>query len=120
MQKPNDGKCGDAVLVSAHEQVGLVGNTFVVAAVVMYPGMRSITNFFITSLAIADLLIICFCLPATLMNNVLTGLCFFPKVGLTLAGLDVMGFGLTGGVGAGEGGGASLGGTDGAGGFNSL
>lgn len=54
-----------------------IGNSFVVAAVVMYPGMRNITNFFITSLAIADLLIIIFCLPATLMNAILTGKLFF-------------------------------------------
>lgn len=50
-----------------------MGNTFVVVSVVWNPSMRNITNYFITSLAVADLLIIIFCLPATLMNNILTG-----------------------------------------------
>lgn len=52
---------------------GLVGNIFVLVAVFRNPNMRNITNYFITSLAVADLLIIVFCLPATLMNNILTG-----------------------------------------------
>lgn len=53
--------------------VGLVGNLFVVVAVALNPSMRVITNYFITSLAIADLLVIIFCVPATLMNNVVNG-----------------------------------------------
>lgn len=53
--------------------VGLVGNLFVLLAVVKYPNMHSITNYLICNLAVADLLIIVFCLPSTLMVNVLTG-----------------------------------------------
>uniref|UniRef100_A0A915HQT3 G-protein coupled receptors family 1 profile domain-containing protein n=1 Tax=Romanomermis culicivorax TaxID=13658 RepID=A0A915HQT3_ROMCU len=53
---------------------GLVGNLFVVLAVALNPRMRVTTNYFITSLATADLLVIIFCLPATLMNNVVFGL----------------------------------------------
>lgn len=50
--------------------VGLVGNCFVIAVVYRSPRMRTVTNFFIVNLAVADILVICFCLPATLMSNV--------------------------------------------------
>lgn len=49
----------------------MVGNTFVVLAVVTNSSMRNITNYFIANLAIADLLIMLLCLPSTLMNNTL-------------------------------------------------
>lgn len=52
--------------------LGLLGNTFVVLAVVLHPQLRSSTDYLISSLAIADLLIILFCLPTTLLNNLLT------------------------------------------------
>lgn len=50
--------------------VGLVGNCFVIAVVYRSPRMRTVTNFFIVNLAVADILVICFCLPATLMSNI--------------------------------------------------
>jgi hypothetical protein len=50
--------------------LGLVGNCFVVAVVSRSPRMRTVTNFFIVNLAIADILVIVFCLPATLMSNI--------------------------------------------------
>lgn len=50
--------------------VGLIGNSFVIAVVVRSPRMRTVTNFFIVNLAIADVLVIVFCLPATLMSNI--------------------------------------------------
>ncbi|KAF4517406.1 hypothetical protein B566_EDAN005015 [Ephemera danica] len=50
--------------------VGLVGNCFVVAVVVRSPRMRTVTNYFIVNLALADILVIVFCLPATLMSNI--------------------------------------------------
>lgn len=56
--------------------VGLIGNSFVIMAVAMNASMRVITNYFITSLATADLLVIIFCVPATLMNNVVLGKVF--------------------------------------------
>ncbi|KAH7729338.1 Protein C50F7.1 b [Aphelenchoides avenae] len=52
--------------------VGLVGNTFVVLAVALHPSLRTTTDYLISSLALADLLIILFCLPTTLLNNLLT------------------------------------------------
>uniref|UniRef100_A0A915DY20 G-protein coupled receptors family 1 profile domain-containing protein n=1 Tax=Ditylenchus dipsaci TaxID=166011 RepID=A0A915DY20_9BILA len=52
--------------------VGLVGNVFVVLAVVLNTNLRSATDYLISSLALADLLIILFCLPTTLLNNLLT------------------------------------------------
>ncbi|KHN85532.1 Neuropeptide FF receptor 1 [Toxocara canis] len=53
--------------------LGLLGNVFVVLAVLLHPQLRSTTDYLISSLATADLLIILFCLPTTLLNNLLTG-----------------------------------------------
>lgn len=50
--------------------VGLVGNSFVIAVVLRMRNMRTVTNYFIVNLAIADILVIVFCLPATLMSNI--------------------------------------------------
>lgn len=50
--------------------VGLIGNSFVIAVVFRAPRMRTVTNYFIVNLALADILVICFCLPATLMSNI--------------------------------------------------
>lgn len=50
--------------------VGLVGNSFVIAVVLRSPRMRTVTNYFIVNLAVADILVIVFCLPATLMSNI--------------------------------------------------
>ncbi|CAJ0604187.1 unnamed protein product [Cylicocyclus nassatus] len=52
--------------------VGFFGNIFVVLAVVSQSQLRSTTDYLISSLAMADLLIIIFCLPTTLLNNILT------------------------------------------------
>lgn len=60
--------------------VGLVGNFFVIAVVFRSPRMRTVTNFFIVNLAVADILVIIFCLPATLMSNIFVRkykLCYF-------------------------------------------
>ncbi|BES92410.1 Serpentine type 7TM GPCR chemoreceptor Srsx [Nesidiocoris tenuis] len=50
--------------------VGLVGNIFVIMVVYRSPRMRNVTNFFIVNLAVADILVVVFCLPATLMGNI--------------------------------------------------
>lgn len=49
--------------------VGIVGNSFVVAIVYKSPRMRTVTNYFIANLAIADMLVL-LCMPGTLMNNI--------------------------------------------------
>lgn len=49
--------------------VGLIGNLFVISVVFRVPRMRTVTNLFIANLAIADVLVIVFCVPATLMSN---------------------------------------------------
>jgi len=52
--------------------VGLVGNTLVVFVVIRSPRFRSsVTYLFIVNLAVADLLVILFCLPPTLVSNIL-------------------------------------------------
>ena len=53
--------------------VGVVGNTLVVYVICRYPSMRSVTNFFIVNLAVADVLVCLFCLPFTLVSNIFTG-----------------------------------------------
>lgn len=50
--------------------VGLIGNSFVVAIVCKSPRMRTVTNYFMANLALADILVLLFCLPATLMSNI--------------------------------------------------
>ncbi|CAG9797936.1 unnamed protein product [Chironomus riparius] len=49
--------------------VGLIGNLFVISVVFRVPRMRTVTNLFIANLAFADVLVIIFCVPATLMSN---------------------------------------------------
>ncbi|KAI1292186.1 Neuropeptide FF receptor 2 [Halotydeus destructor] len=49
--------------------MGIVGNSFVVAVVLRNPRMRTVTNYFIVNLALADILVLLFCLPATLLSN---------------------------------------------------
>lgn len=49
--------------------VGIIGNSVVVAIVCKSPRMRTVTNYFIANLALADILVLLFCLPATLVSN---------------------------------------------------
>ena len=44
-----------------------------VLAVTMHRQMRTATDYLIFSLALADLLIIVFCLPSTLLNTIVSG-----------------------------------------------
>jgi hypothetical protein len=67
--------------------VGTVGNLFVVLAVVFNQSMRNITNYLIMNLACADLLIMLFCLPTTLMNNVLCGVCVCARARIAQNGI---------------------------------
>ncbi|XP_042207059.1 neuropeptide SIFamide receptor-like [Homarus americanus] len=50
--------------------LGLIGNCFVIAVVFRTPRMRTPTNYFIVNLAMADVLVIVFCLPATLLSSI--------------------------------------------------
>eukprot|EP00058_Branchiostoma_floridae_P009316 XP_002594804.1 hypothetical protein BRAFLDRAFT_61467 [Branchiostoma floridae] len=50
----------------------VVGNLLVIVVVVWNRNMRTVTNFFITNLAVADLLVGVFCLPFNLADNILT------------------------------------------------
>ncbi|XP_034238262.1 orexin receptor type 1-like [Thrips palmi] len=50
--------------------VGLVGNALVCAAVYRNPGMRTVTNYFLANLAVADFLVILLCLPPTVLWDV--------------------------------------------------
>ena len=50
--------------------VGVAGNVLVIAVMSKSPRMRTVTNYFITNLAIADLLVLVVCLPPTLISNV--------------------------------------------------
>ena len=52
-----------ATLYSVIGLFGLVGNLLVIFAIARLPRMRSITNLFLLSLASADLLLVCVCVP---------------------------------------------------------
>ncbi|KAJ8979776.1 hypothetical protein NQ317_002896 [Molorchus minor] len=63
--------------------VGLVGNCLVCVAVYRNHTMRTVTNYFIVNLAVADFLVILFCLPPSVVWDVTstwwfgTGMCKF-------------------------------------------
>ncbi|GJQ82418.1 hypothetical protein Trydic_g11833 [Trypoxylus dichotomus] len=59
--------------------IGLVGNALVCIAVYRNRSMRTVTNYFIMNLAIADFLVILICLPPTVIWDV-TSTWFFGNV----------------------------------------
>ncbi|XP_046739134.1 orexin receptor type 2-like isoform X1 [Diprion similis] len=63
----------DWILIAMHSVVfvaGLVGNALVCVAVYRNHSMRTVTNYFIVNLAVADLLVILICLPPTVVWDV--------------------------------------------------
>ncbi|XP_012286269.2 orexin receptor type 2 [Orussus abietinus] len=63
----------DWVFITLHSVVfvgGLVGNALVCLAVYRNHSMRTVTNYFIVNLAVADLLVILICLPPTVVWDV--------------------------------------------------
>ncbi|XP_060807274.1 orexin/Hypocretin receptor type 1 [Amyelois transitella] len=61
------------VLIGTHTLVfamGLVGNALVCVAVYRNHTMRTVTNYFIVNLAVADFMVILFCLPPTVVWDV--------------------------------------------------
>lgn len=53
--------------------VGVVSNALVVTVIYRQPKMRSVTNYFLSNLAIADILVCILVLPITLLENIFTG-----------------------------------------------
>lgn len=53
--------------------VCMVGNGVVCFIVMRSRNMRTVTNLFILNLAISDLLVGIFCMPTTLVDNIITG-----------------------------------------------
>jgi len=67
---------GVALLAVAYIAVGVVGvlnNGLVIVAVFHHASMRTVTNYFLANLAVADILVCVFVLPATLVQNIYTG-----------------------------------------------
>lgn len=61
------------VLIATHTAVfviGLVGNALVCVAVYRNHSMHTVTNYFLVNLAVADFMVILFCLPATVLWDV--------------------------------------------------
>lgn len=61
------------VLIAFHTVVflvGLIGNALVCVAVYRNHSMRTVTNYFIVNLAVADFMVIFFCLPPTVVWDV--------------------------------------------------
>lgn len=52
----------------------MVGNTVVCFIVIRNKHMHTVTNFFILNLAISDLLVGIFCMPITLLDNIIAGM----------------------------------------------
>lgn len=51
----------------------MVGNALVCFIVLRNRHMRTVTNMFILNLAVSDLLVGIFCMPTTLVDNLITG-----------------------------------------------
>lgn len=51
----------------------VIGNVLVCFVVVKNRQMRTVTNMFLLNLAISDLLVGIFCMPTTLVDNLITG-----------------------------------------------
>lgn len=63
----------DWVLIVMHSivfVVGLIGNALVCMAVYRNHSMRTVTNYFIVNLAVADLLVLLICLPPSVLWDV--------------------------------------------------
>jgi len=58
--------------------VCMVGNGVVCFIVLRSKNMRTVTNLFILNLAVSDLLVGIFCMPTTLLDNIITGEIFRP------------------------------------------
>jgi len=66
-------KFSDWVLIAMHSVVfvvGLIGNALVCMAVYRNHSMRTVTNYFIVNLAVADLLVLLICLPPSVLWDV--------------------------------------------------
>ncbi|XP_029439299.1 neuropeptide Y receptor type 2-like [Rhinatrema bivittatum] len=62
------------ILIVAYSLIillGLIGNSLVVYMIVKYKSMRTVTNFFIANLALADVMVDTLCLPFTLVYTLL-------------------------------------------------
>ncbi|XP_076148833.1 neuropeptide Y receptor Y7 [Alosa pseudoharengus] len=61
-------------LIAAYSLIillGLLGNTLVIYMIILYKNMRTVTNYFIANLALADLMVDTICLPFTLAYTLL-------------------------------------------------
>ncbi|XP_005483712.2 neuropeptide Y receptor type 2 [Zonotrichia albicollis] len=62
------------ILIAAYSLIillGFIGNSLVIYIIVKYKTMRTVTNFFIANLALADLMVDTLCLPFTLVYTLL-------------------------------------------------
>jgi hypothetical protein len=58
------------ILYSISIIIGLIVNSIVIITVIKYRHMRTVTNAFVINLTIFDLLVILFCMPSRLMNEI--------------------------------------------------
>jgi len=72
-RQPSYGVALLSVAYIAVAVVGVLNNGLVIAAVLHHPSMRTVTNYFLANLAVADILVCVFVLPATLLQNIYTG-----------------------------------------------
>lgn len=58
--------------------LAVIGNSLVIVTLIQNKRMRSVTNVFLFSLSVSDLLFVCVCLPFTLVGNLLHSFIFGP------------------------------------------
>jgi 7 transmembrane receptor (rhodopsin family) len=64
--------------------LGLVNNILVVTVVWTQPALRTVTNFFLANLAVADILVCIIVLPITLLDNIFTGNVRYFRIGIDI------------------------------------
>ena len=56
--------------------LGVINNSLVVLVIYRNPMLRTVTNYFIANLAVADILVCLLVLPITLLSNIFEGMCY--------------------------------------------
>lgn len=74
--------------------LAVIGNSLVIVTLIQNKRMRSVTNVFLFSLSVSDLMFICVCLPFTLVGNLIHNFIFGPVmcklISYTMSKLNIL------------------------------